>query len=145
MKKQYKVISFILVLSLLFSSLVFTVGAEDSRSVEDITQNDFYRPTASFTAATSGTRDAVLKVAFGGATVRSAADILGDKCLETYLVEGTEENNTNSYVMLIPTAEAEATGGINAGVKSYDANGKPVGYHSQINVGTNTSLEKRSE
>ena len=137
MKFQHRLISFALILSLLFSSLVFTSSAADQTdstgSNDNPTQTEFFTPTASFTPATSATKDSIIKNAFANFSYFYASDVIGDGCLQTYLVEGAEDDNTNSYVMITPTDEADANGTI------------PAGRHSQINAGMLMSFVRNNQ
>lgn len=111
MKKQHKVISFILVLSLLFSSMMFTVEASTvDELLESIKNAEFASdPTADIKLATSADSTAIATAVKGNFTStgidnNSISSMIGYGELDLYLVNGKEEGNTNEYVMIVPSA-----------------------------------------
>ena len=134
MKRQHKVISFILVLSLLFSSLIFTAGAESVESLDDVNKTEFYEPTATFTKVTPNSKGTAYGEFFGHIGLSGVYDVTGDtKCLTTYVAETYNGESTNRYLMLTPTQEA-----INDHTIWSDG-------HSQINIGTDTIVWRNDD
>ena len=134
MKRQHKVISFILVLSLLFSSLIFTAGAESAESLDDVNKIEFYEPTATFTKVTPNSKGTAYGEFFGHIGLSGVYDVTGDtQCLTTYVAETYNGESTNRYLMLTPTQEA-----IND--HTISSNG-----HSQINIGTDTIVWRNDD
>ena len=116
MKKQNKVISFILVLSLLFSSMIFVVGAEGSAStLNDITNTEFYEPTASFTKVEESGK-AVLhelvkapftSMASGYSSNVATLNLYGGNEIDIYAVHSSQEGRATDYALITPSATAK--------------------------------------
>ena len=115
MKRGYKLLSSILVLSLLFSSMVFTVGAaeeESSNNVGDyIDENvELFTPSATYTTVTAANATSVLNslLADGSETDRfHPANVFGGNNLDMHLVES---DGYEDYLMIVPTEAAIANG-----------------------------------
>lgn len=112
MKKSTKIISLILVLSLLFSSMIFTTGA----ATDDILDTQFSPPlTAEHTPITSSNYTTAfnsIKASYANSKTGSpyAQYIFGGNDLSSYLVSYTLDGSDHNYVMLVPTDKAASTG-----------------------------------
>lgn len=126
MKKNTKLISLLLVLSLLFSSLVFTTGAaeatEPTNEFEDV---ELYDTTADYVKLTANDKDTLMRSIFKSGKIGGVSDVYGDGSLQSYYVTSKEDGN--SYLMVVPTDEA---------VK----NNTILGSHSQINTNMNETF-----
>ena len=127
MKKNTKLISLLLVLSLLFSSLVFTTGAaeatEPTNKFEDV---ELYDTTADYVKLTANDKDTLMRSIFKSGKIGGVQDVYGNGRLDSYYVTSKEDGN--SYIMVVPTDEA---------VKK---NTVPAGSHSQINTNMNETF-----
>ncbi len=151
MKKQHRLISFILVLSLIFSSLIFTTSAaeESSSSGNDLTQTDFFEPTATYTKLTASNKATLLAKMKASWSEGSGTDaniyLLGDPDLETYFVAGAEEGNTNEYLMVLPSETAAENGQtknhayFSSYIQSYVTYGKNEYYVFEVDIATESS------
>ena len=116
MKKQNKVISFILVLSLLFSSMIFVVGAEGSAStLNDITNTEFYEPTASFTKVEESGKTVLhelvkapfTSMASGYSSNVATLNLYGGNEIDIYAVHSSQEGRATDYALITPSATAK--------------------------------------
>lgn len=116
MQKKQRVISFILVLSLLLSSLVFTVGADVATDITDGFEDvEFFDPTATYEVATSDNVVNTIKKVLKTSVFNHQQNITGAAgTLETYLVQ---PKDGNEYLMILPTPEAVSAGKVS--VQSY--------------------------
>ena len=113
MKKRNKIISLILAFSLLLSSFVITASAASEGSTGDIANADFYESTATFTKAEKNEELSIIRASYSGNLIASnmyGQYLYGGKDLQTYIVRGNEESNTNEYIMIVPTADAAQSG-----------------------------------
>ena len=116
MKKGSRILSFILVLSLIFTSLVFTTSAaeeESSNNVGDYIDENIkvYTPSANYTEITDkkAADTAFNKILIGGGDTSSIGkeSIFGGANLSSYLVTA---DNQDDYIMLIPGKDAITKG-----------------------------------
>ena len=132
MKIRNRVLSFILVISLLFSSFVFTTGAaeNDLGIDEDV---ELYSPSALYdklTTENSATKWSKITASGNSASFGLAA-IYGGKNIDAYHVTGIEQNedgeyvNANEYIMLVPSDTAANVGHVGTNSQTD---------HVQINV-----------
>lgn len=114
MKHQHRIISFLLVLSLLFSSLVFTASATDIDN--EFADGDFVSSsTADYTLLTEQNRDTLngmLKApcSQSGSYLSGPEKMYNGTNVDTYMVHATEGANDNSYVMVVPSESAKQNG-----------------------------------
>lgn len=113
MKKRNRIISLILALSLLVSTVAITVNAAESRSGE-ITDTEFFEPTATFTKATQSSQlSGIVRADYDQNLLSANATaqyLFSSPDLLSYVVQGTEADNENQYIMLVPSDEAARDG-----------------------------------
>ena len=113
MKRRNRIISLILTLSLLLSTFALTASAAESRSGE-ITDTEFFEPTATFTKATqSSDFSGVIRANYENNLLSQnviAQYLFSSPDLISYIVQGAEENNENQYIMLTPSDAAAQAG-----------------------------------
>ncbi len=132
MKKTTRILSFILVLSLLFSSLAFTVGALDTSPSNDLGIDEdveYFDPTAQYDQITTEdeARQRFPNIRAPGSSVGlSYSHLWGENDLESYYVTGTRAENLNEYVMLIPSENS--------------SNSNVVTNHSYFDVNVNKEI-----
>ena len=148
MKRLQKLMSFVLVLSLLFTSLVFTTSAaeEDEYYVDE--NAELFQPTAHYTAITETNVLNILNslLADGSQTTTFVPSaIYGGSNVNAYIVSssGMEE-----YVMIVPTKTAVQNGKVNDHVQinthvkeniKYDAE-NPSYYIFEMDVATESGV-----
>ncbi len=115
MKGFLRLVSLILVLSVLASTLAFTVMAADlaTEAGVDIDQDvEVFTPNAHYTAVDVDNVASIFNTIKGGGSELTSwgiSNLYGGKDVDAFLVE---ENGGNSYVMVIPTEQAVKTGNV---------------------------------
>ena len=151
MKRSYRIISFILVLSLCFTSLVFTAGAEETAAQDEyyVDENaEVYTPSANYTPITEENVTNILnQMKASGAEIGSigTSAIFGGSNLNAYLVNS---DTCESYVMLVPTKTTIQNGKVTDHVQfntmldqnfKYDAS-NPTYFIYEMDVATESGI-----
>ena len=155
MKKQHRLISFLLVLSLLFSSFIFTVNAEESEGIDnEFADAEFFNPTASYLAVTSSNLTSTFGTIFdkdanGNPIYSSPNEFYGNNDVNAYLVSAIGSSAVNnSYLMVVPTEAAVKNNSVPnhtyfdtklSQTFSYDASQETY-YISEFDIATESTL-----